>query len=501
MEWLIVANYNIYNHAKAFEELPYINWRQTANYNIGDLIYIYSAKPLEVIEFLAEVIEINVQFKDCINDEIYWVSKDKYLKNKENRKYARFKLIQKFNKNLITISDLKNHGLKGNIQGPRKLRDSDGNLTDLGSYIVNHSRNINRVLFCNIAYMQHYDSICCKNDKPKNGGKYVTEHADAFEKNNFHISDDGNIYGFVETKYTGGYQNGFQNPKQIHIEKIDNYFKDKDRIDDVTVIFCANNSKKTVVIGWYEHAKVYRTRKKYQDRQYNIKTTSNNAYLIPSNRRLKEIPRARTNKQKIGFGQSNIWYANNPNHQDFVHDILNYIKNEKLREQRIAKIFINDFEDNKLNNFISQTKIFINKFKYSSKIKYKPEPLYTKKGQVYFKRERTVAINAINHALFKCEIDPLHKTFIRKKDNLPYMEAHHLIPMAFQNEFEYSLDIEENIVSLCSNCHNEIHYGRNNKKLITTLYNKRIKQLQAKKLDISLEKLLSYYDLSEDYDN
>lgn len=127
--------------------------------------------------------------------------------------------------------------------------------------------------------------------------------------------------------------------------------------------------------------------------------------------------------------------------------------------------------------------------------------MYTRKGQAYFKRDRQVAINALNHASFKCEIDSPHKTFIRKKDGLPYMEAHHLIPMAFQNEFEYSLDIEENIVSLCSNCHNEIHYGKNNKELITALYNKREKLLKAKKLDISLEKLLSYYDLNDNDDN
>ena len=203
MEWLIAANHNIYDHVKAFNELPYIDWRQTANYNIGDLVYIYSVKPFEVIQFLAEVIEINIQFEDCIDDEKYWVSKEEYLQNKENKKYARFKLIQKFNENLITISDLQNHGLKGNIQGPRKLRDLNGNLTELGSYIINQSSNTHRILFCNIAYMLHYDSIFYQNDIPKNGGRYVTENADAFEKNNFHVSDDSNVYGFVETKYTG----------------------------------------------------------------------------------------------------------------------------------------------------------------------------------------------------------------------------------------------------------------------------------------------------------
>lgn len=67
----------------------------------------------------------------------------------------RFKLIQKISKNLITIY----HGLKENIQGPRKIRDSNGNLTKFGNYKINQSSNTHQILFCNVAYILHYDSI------------------------------------------------------------------------------------------------------------------------------------------------------------------------------------------------------------------------------------------------------------------------------------------------------------------------------------------------------
>ena len=40
-----------------------------------------------------------------------------------------------------------------------------------------------------------------------------------------------------------------------------------------------------------------------------------------------------------------------------------------------------------------------------------------------------------------------------------YTEQHHLIPMAYSDKFEVSLDVEVSIVSLCSTCHNHIHYG------------------------------------------
>jgi len=97
------------------------------------------------------------------------------------------------------------------------------------------------------------------------------------------------------------------------------------------------------------------------------------------------------------------------------------------------------------------------------------------------------------HANFQCEIDSMHHTFIRKNCDFPYTEAHHLIPLAYQDYFKYSLDIEENIISLCSNCHNEIHYGINAGILIEKLYNERKELLRKKNIEITLDKLLSFY--------
>ena len=73
------------------------------------------------------------------------------------------------------------------------------------------------------------------------------------------------------------------------------------------------------------------------------------------------------------------------------------------------------------------------------------------------------------------------------------MEPHHLIPMAFSDRFDVSLDVEENIVSLCSNCHNEIHYGKDARILIEKLYNQRKELLKNKKINITLEELFEMY--------
>ena len=88
-----------------------------------------------------------------------------------------------------------------------------------------------------------------------------------------------------------------------------------------------------------------------------------------------------------------------------------------------------------------------------------------------------------------------HKSFIRKSTNQNYTEPHHLIPMAYSDKFKVSLDVEANIVSLCSTCHNHIHYGVGAKDLLTSLYYQRINRLRAVGLDISLEELLQMYNI------
>lgn len=113
-----------------------------------------------------------------------------------------------------------------------------------------------------------------------------------------------------------------------------------------------------------------------------------------------------------------------------------------------------------------------------------------------YKRDAKVAENALAHAHYRCECNPNHKTFIRKNSDKPYTESHHLIPMQYSNQFDYSLDTEVNIVSLCSNCHNLIHYGKDADKLIKLLYKSRSKYLEMAGIGISEENLLRLYGYS-----
>lgn len=129
---------------------------------------------------------------------------------------------------------------------------------------------------------------------------------------------------------------------------------------------------------------------------------------------------------------------------------------------------------------------------YDGKPKEKVEPIYSN-GHKIFPRNRFTALNALHMAGNCCELNPGHESFIRKNSDLKYMEPHHLVPMAYSEEFAVSLDVEANIVCLCSNCHNEIHYGKKSKELVKGLYEKRKDLLKSVEIDITLDDLLAKY--------
>ena len=131
-------------------------------------------------------------------------------------------------------------------------------------------------------------------------------------------------------------------------------------------------------------------------------------------------------------------------------------------------------------------------FEYKCKPLPVPEPLKTG-GRLVYPRNRQTSVNALVRAGYACEIDSNHPTFNRKHSGIPYTEPHHLVPMSQQGRFTVSLDVEENIVSLCSTCHNHIHYGQDAHVLIKQLFNQRKDLLRSVGIIISEDELLSYY--------
>ncbi|MDM5326840.1 HNH endonuclease [Neobacillus sp. CF12] len=113
-----------------------------------------------------------------------------------------------------------------------------------------------------------------------------------------------------------------------------------------------------------------------------------------------------------------------------------------------------------------------------------------------FTRDASIAVEAIIVADFKCEVDSFHRSFTSRKYGRQYVEAHHLVPMKYQERFsEASLDVHANIVALCPNCHRLLHHGieKEYNIFLRTLLESRKPRLARCGIDIDFEQLIRLY--------
>lgn len=119
-------------------------------------------------------------------------------------------------------------------------------------------------------------------------------------------------------------------------------------------------------------------------------------------------------------------------------------------------------------------------------------------GRPVYARSPVVARRALKQVRYLCQMDPEHRTFLRRDGVTPYVEPHHLLPMSLTEYFNCSLDREQNIFALCSYCHDQIHYGARAdvKPMVTKLFESRHEAIcDIVGREVTLEELYRIYDL------
>jgi 5-methylcytosine-specific restriction protein A len=114
---------------------------------------------------------------------------------------------------------------------------------------------------------------------------------------------------------------------------------------------------------------------------------------------------------------------------------------------------------------------------------------------VSWSRDANMAFTALDNANFQCENDTKHETFISARTGNQFVEAHHLIPMEYQGDFLISIDVPENIISLCPNCHRAFHNSvvSNQEILISKFFESRSPLLKERDISITKKKIFEYY--------
>lgn len=298
-----------------------------------------------------------------------------------------------------------------------------------------------KFLFCNIAYMKHYDKFQFSDDIPRHAGKYVNDTKDAYEKNNFHIWEDGYCYGFVETGHCKD-----DKPRQLNVNNICNSKIKDDYVEGVTVIFCALSDiqRKTVIVGWYNNATVYRNRLYTQENHmYNIKTHSKDIVLLSEQDRVEHVPRARVDG--IGFGQSQIWYAQSEKAQEFRMKILKYVEtyNEKLE--------MSSYQENEISDATEKVTYFENAVGKIITVK-------------QYERSQSARKTCLKLKGTRCSICQFSFSNTYGEDFSNIIEVHHIKPIS-QQDGMYKVNPETDLIPLCPNCHTAIHKKINGKEI------------------------------------
>lgn len=292
------------------------------------------------------------------------------------------------------------------------------------------------ILFCNIAYMQYYDFSLIK-EPPKHGGQYVETTGDALEKFNFHLCRDKKFRGFVETKYQDGYASG-KRPKQLRIENIDSHYRNSEVINGVTVVFCSHSDiyKKSVIVGWYKNATVFRGRPTYNGRQYNLECSAENAFLLDEEHRSFIVPRAA--QDGFGFGQANVWYAKEERANNFVMSVFEYInkiqKNSLFIMETNPQVIPAEYEESGIGE-----KVLVNKYERSA-----------------IARRKCLEIHGTS-----CAICGFNSSTIYGSEFSDKIEVHHLVPIS-KIQRDYKVNPVTDLIPVCPNCHMILHSRMSN---------------------------------------
>ena len=187
--------------------------------------------------------------------------------------------------------------------------------------------------------MKYYRGVMPGVDEPTNLCTRTKDMSQVQEQYNFSscfLEDKETCLGYFPAKNAGGSKAG-----QIHIEKIAGVSSSDDRAENVLVVWCAKkegNDNRTVVVGWYKDATVYRY---YQEaifgegedefhQLYNVVAEADNCVLLPAGERSRytrwNVPRKKgANGPAFGFGPSTAWYADEEKAQDFVKELVKRI--------------------------------------------------------------------------------------------------------------------------------------------------------------------------------
>ena len=120
--WIIASNSGKFDLVKFLSKHNnMVDWKQSVNVEVGDIVYVYCTKPLMRIKYKMEVVSTDISFSNSIKDLNCWTDKTEFEAGANSNKYFRMKVLCKTDSDMLTMNELHKHGVNGWIQHPRFL--------------------------------------------------------------------------------------------------------------------------------------------------------------------------------------------------------------------------------------------------------------------------------------------------------------------------------------------------------------------------------------------
>lgn len=144
--WIRSCNPNKYKINDAYNNMQVIDWTQSKNYNVGDIVYFYTSGDIKKITHKCIVEKVNIPYEETIDDREYWVTEDEdWIKDR----YVRLRLLDKLTTDL-TLDELGIYRLQGpitlneeqvsKIDGTDFSQEKDDSIVDFDTFKEKYSK-------------------------------------------------------------------------------------------------------------------------------------------------------------------------------------------------------------------------------------------------------------------------------------------------------------------------------------------------------------------------
>lgn len=166
--WIVPSNDSTFRIGDAIKaQNGMADWR-TDKFSVGDIVFIYKTNPEKRIHYKMEVVKVKMIFDEAFEQEPFWTDKDQYYVGITSF-YARFKLLEEYTDDILSLHHLHEHGYEGIPRSVRECKDEG-----LIDFLLHPHQMVNDDV---------YDVDYPEDDEKLYEGALVTVKANKYERN------------------------------------------------------------------------------------------------------------------------------------------------------------------------------------------------------------------------------------------------------------------------------------------------------------------------------